>query len=496
MTDSSGYPAGQEEQSSSILGSLPLILWQRKWFVIVPAVIIALAATAAAFLLPRSYQSSALLLVESQNLPGGTTNGPVDEVIDRRIAKIRQQILARPDLVELIQTNNLYNAASRSEPLSTLVEKMRSATDISAVDANISRGQGSSGAGSIAFSLTFDYPRAPEAQLVAQTFVDRLLKLDASESQSRAQTNVRFLEDQQTSLQGQVDAIEQQVNRVTGQNGAALSSGAGMGMIQIGGGDFDGQIAALRRENLQLQTQIGKTGVGRDAGVASAEATLAALRAQYSDDYPDVKLAETRLAAAKTAASKFQNDNVTSTVQKQISANDKAISDLTSARNQSQGRAATMAAAQARGPVVAQQVQQLQARAEQIRTDLGKVTSNLLNAKSVAKLTEEQRGERLTLIDPPVTPDRPTKPNRPVWVIGGIVGGLLVGFALALLVELIHRPIRNVGMLTNITGVPPLAVVPVLSRKRVRTADRRWSLGWFTRKKKIDQLIEDEGQHA
>lgn len=493
MTDSSGYPAGQEDQSSGIIGSLPLILWQRKWYVIVPAAIIALVATAAAFLLPRTYQSSAILLVESQNLPGSTTNGPVGEVIDRRIAKIRQQILARPDLVELIQTNNLYNAASRSEPLSKLVDKMRDATELSAVDADITRGgQGQSG-GSIAFSLTFDYPRAPEAQLVAQTFVDRLLKLDASESQAQAQTNVRFLEDQQSNLQSQVDAIELQVNRITGQNGAALSSGAGMGMITIGGGDFDGQIAALRRENLQLQTQTGTAGVGRDAGVVAAEAQLAAVKAQYSDDHPDVKLAESRLAAAKTAASQFQTNNVASTVQKQIAQNNEAIAQLTNARSQSQGRAAQMAAAQARGPVVAQQVQQLQARADQIRTDLGKVTSNLLNARSMAKLTEEQRGERLTLIDPPVTPDRPTKPNRPVWVIGGIVGGLLVGIALAFLIELIHRPIRSVGTLTSITGVPPLAVVPVLSKKRARTG-KRWT--WRKKPKPTEQPIEDEGQYA
>lgn len=493
MNDSSGYPTGQEEQSSGIMGSLPLILWQRKWFVIIPAVIIALAATAAAFLLPRSYQSSAVLLVESQNLPGGTTAGPADDVIDRRIAKIRQQILARPDLVELIQNNNLYNAANRSEPLSSLVEKMRDATSISAVDANITRGaQGGPGSGSIAFSLTFDYPRAAEAQLVAQTFVDRLLKLDASESQSQAQTNVRFLEDQQNSLQAQVDAIEQQVNRVTGMNGAALANGGSM--ITIGGGDFDGQIAALRRENLQLQTQTGKTGVGRDAGVVAAEAQLAAVKAQYSDDHPDVKLAESRLAAAKTAASQFQTNNVASTVQQQISANNKAIADLTSARNQTQSRAATMAAAQARGPVIAQQVSQLQARADQIRTDLGKVTSNLLNARSLAKLTEEQRGERLTLIDPPNTPDRPTKPNRPVLIIGGIVAGLFVGFALAFLIELVNRPIRSVGTLTGITGAPPLAVVPVLSQKRART---KRGFNWSWRKKKpVDQALEDGGQYA
>jgi uncharacterized protein involved in exopolysaccharide biosynthesis len=476
MTDGSGLSSEQDEQTSGILSYLPVILWQRKWLVVVPAILIASAAIAAAFLLPRSYRSSAVLLVESQNLPGESNDGQGDNVIDRRIAKIRQQILSRPDLVELIQTNNLYSASSRAEPLSKLVDRMRDATAISAVDADISPGaKGKAGAGSIAFSLSFDYSSAADAQLVAQTFVDRLLKLDASESQTVALTNVRFLEDQQTGLQKQVDDIEGQINRITGQNGAALSSSAGLGSITIGGGDYDGQIAALRRENAQLLAQTGGNAVDRDPGVVAAEAQLAAALAQYSDDHPDVKLARSRLAAAKANALNFQSNAVSGTVQRQIAANNETIAELSRVRSAAQGRAAIMAAAQARGPVVAQQVAQLQAKADQIRMDLGKVTSNLLNARSIAKLTDDQRGERLTLIEPPVTPDSPTSPNRPLFVIGGLLAGLFAGAALAFLVELVQRPIRSVASLTKIVGAPPLAVVPILSKKKARR--KRW-LRW------------------
>lgn len=462
-----------EEASSGFLSSLPIILWERRWLIVVPFVLIAAAATAAAFLLPRSYRSSATLLVESQNIPGDTTSsGPGDTVIDRRIAKIRQQILSRPDLVELIQTNNLYDAASRSQPLSVLVDKMRDATSISAVDADIKSGGGRS-SGSIAFALTFDYPAAAQAQLVAQTFVDRLLKLDATETQNQAATNVNFLQDQETGLKAQVDAIEGQINRITGQNGAALANSTSVG-APIVGGDYEGQIAALQRQNVELQASMGSTGVGRDPNVLAAQAQLAAVRAQYSDDHPDVKLAEGRLAAAKATASAFQSTNASPVVQRQIAANNAAIARLNGARSSELGRAATMAAAQARGPVVAQQVAQLQAKADALRANLARVSSSLLNARSLAKLAEEQRGERLTLIEPPVTPDTPTSPNRPLLIIGGLLGGLAVGVALALLAEFVASPIRSVAALTRLTGVPPLAVVPTLSRKRPsRRAARR-----------------------
>ena len=467
MTEAPGSAPEQDQESSNLLGTLPIILWQRRWLIIIPTVLISAIAIAAAFLMPSSYRAKAELLVESQNLPDSTVSASLDNVIDRRIAKIRQQILARPDLVGLIQANNLYDANNRKQPLSVLVDRMRAATDISAVDAEI-KSQGGQNAGSIAFQLTFDYPAAAQAQLVAQTFVDRLLRLDASQTQGDAQANVHFLEDQETALQSQVSQIEAQINQITGQNGSALANAGGLGMISLGGNDYESQIASLRRENVQLQSQLGGIGVNRDPGVQAAEAALAAAKAQYSDNYPDVKLAEIRLAAARANAKNTQSNIIAGTVQQQVNANNQAIAQLEAARGTSLSRAAAIASAQSRGPVVQQQVAQLTAKAQLLRDQLGKVSSNLLSARSVVKLANEQLGERLSLIEPPVTPDTPTSPNRPLLILGGIALGLAAGLVLALAVEMFAQPIRSVSALTKLVGVPPLAVVPVLSAGELR----------------------------
>lgn len=462
------------EQSGNLLGSLPIILWQRRWFIIVPAVLLALAGLVAAFALPRTYRSSAVLLVESQDLPGSNDGSQQEDPIDRRIAKIRQQILSRPDLVDLIQTYDLYNASSRRRPLSSLVDEMRKATVISAVDADIQRSQRAN-SGSIAFSLTFDYKQPAQAQVVAQTFVDRLMKLDQTSTRDQAETSVNFLQDQEQNLQAQVNQLEGQINRIAGINGAALSS-AGVGIISTGSVDYSTQIAALQRENASLQSQTS-TAVERDPNVVAAETQLAAVKSVYSDDHPDVKLAENRLAAVRANAKNFQQKGVSSLIKQQIEANNTAIARLSSQGSLERSRAAAMAAAQSRGPVIAQQVSQLQARADAVRANLAKVQSNLLTARSMSKLVDQQRGERLTLIEPPVTPDKPSSPNRPLLIAGGIGGGLALGFVLAMLVEFIYRPIRSVGQLTGVVGEPPLAVVPTLSVKgrRLRTKkQRRW----------------------
>ncbi len=482
-----GSTTGEDDQSPGLLANLPVILWQRRWLFVIPAVLIAIAATAAAFLLPRTYQARALLLVESNELADGQTNQDGNP-IDRRMARIRQQILSRPDLVELIQANDLYGASRHQEPLSTLIERMRKATDISSVNADIQGGPAGN-KGSIAFSLTFDYPEPGPAQIVAQTFVDRLLKLDAKQTQADAQGNVNVLEDQAASLQQEVATIESRIKQIAGANGAALSS-AGATMMTGGAGiDYAGQIAALQRENAQLTAQAS-TAVDRDPGVVAAEAQLTAAQATYSDSHPDVQIARKRLEIARAAAQGLSNRNISSAVRQQIATNNSAIAQLSRQRASEEGRVAMLSAAQARGPAVFQEVQQLQARADMIRTNLARVSTSLLNAKSVSKLTEDQRGERLTLIEPPVTPDRPTSPNRPLLIIGGILAGLAAGLGLVLLAELILRPIRSTLQLTQITGEPPLGVVPVLTSRP----------GWFARmqqKRKADtedEVVAEPGQ--
>ncbi len=461
-----GWGGGEDVEAPGLLASLPAILWQRRWLLIVPAILIAAAGIAAAFLLPRSYQARATLLVESKDLPDASPAGQADP-IDRRMASIRQRILSRPDLVELIQANDLYGASRRAEPLSVLVDRMRKNTDISAVNADIQAAPGGASTGSVAFSLTFSYPQPGPAQIVAQTFVDRLLKLDASQTQAAAQGNVNYLQDQEAGLQAQVTQIENRMRAVAGANGAALSSAGAIMMSGGAGIDYAGQIASLQRENAQLAGQA-TTAVDRDPNVVSAEAALTAAQATYSDSHPDVQLARKRLEIARAAAGGLSSRNVSTAVHQQIAANNSAIGDLNRQRAAEQGRVATMAAAQARGPAATQEVQQLQARADMIRGNLARVSTSLLNARSISKLADEQRAERLQLIEPPVTPDHPTSPNRLLLIAGGIVGGLGAGLALVLLAELIQRPIRSAAQLTQLLGEPPLAVVPVLSARTGR----------------------------
>ena len=120
--------SGEDEFSGGgdgFLAYLPAILWQRRWWMIVPVVVGIVASIAAALLIPPSYQATAIMLVQSSQLPDEVVGEFNNSVIDRRIAAIRQRVISRPDLLELINRHGLYSDRRSSDPLSEIIEDMR-----------------------------------------------------------------------------------------------------------------------------------------------------------------------------------------------------------------------------------------------------------------------------------------------------------------------------------------------------------------------------------
>jgi succinoglycan biosynthesis transport protein ExoP len=459
---------GQETLGGGFLNHLPAILWQRRWLLVIPLVLLSIAGIVAAFTMPAVYRSKAVLSVESPSLPREIVGSPVTALIDQRIAKIRQEVLSRGNLIEIIQQHNLYAEERAKTPLSKIIDDMREATIIEPISANFGT-SGNDRSNTIAFAMSFDYESPAEAQLVMQEFVERFLDVDSTEMAAQAENTVAFLSDQAGTLQKQIVDIESRITDIKARNGLALASG---GMItQSNAGSYDAQIAALQRENNLLMQRARMT--PKDAAVTAAEAQLAGARAIYSDDHPDVRIARQRVAEArKNAAS--TDDETASLIASQIASNNTQIEALSRARSMEMQRTSAVTGAQARAPVVMEEINQLEGRADALRTQYQDVANKLLGARTAAKMETEQKGERLSVTDPPVIPDSPVAPNRPMLILGGILAGGFLGLALALAAELMMRPIRDVGELESLLGVPPLVVIPTLGKPPLSQRLRFW----------------------
>ncbi|BAK68089.1 conserved hypothetical protein [Sphingobium sp. SYK-6] len=469
------YDMADETSRSSFIPYLPSIIMQRKWLVIIPTLLALIAAIAAAFLLPTRYQSRAVLLVEAPLLAGEVALDMTGaQVVDQRIARIRQQVLSRPQLIELIQRNGLYQTELSTSSLSEVISKMRSDIEIAPVRADIqsgARGQRST----IAFGMSFSYSDPVKAQAVAQALTERVLQIDSSKTAQQVVSTVQFLSDQEAELAAQIQQLSSQITDVKARNGLSFVNNVG----GSGLGSLDGQIAALQASNMQLNAQrdMTQTAAERDPIVAQAEQNLALARSKYSERHPDVVLAKQRLEEARELGKVNQQRIPMDRVEAQIAFNNRQLAALQAARAAEMERQMAIAGAQARAPMVQQEISQLQERLNILNTNYQRVSNQLMAAKAGQKAEDEQQGERLSVIDPAAIPDEPVSPNRPMIIAMVTGAGLALGLGLILLIELVMKPIRDAGAVALATGEAPLVVIPTILSKGERQR-KGWKALW------------------
>ena len=465
----------EEEASPNLFASAPAILWQRRWLLIPPLVLCTAAGVATAFILPPEYESSATVLIESAQLPNENNGNQFVDVIDERIARARERVMSRQDLIRAIRANNLYPDDQQSKPLSEIVDRMRKATAIQAVGVDDGAGmRAMQGHNTIALRMSFRYMDPVKAQLVAQQYVNRFLEVDAAAAADAAVGARTFLEEQANTLRGQLNGVEAQVTKMKLDNGALLAMDSrSTGDPAADAARIDSEIAGLDAQNAQLALSPASGG-GGDPAVAQAEAMVRIAKARFSESHPDVQAAEAQLAAARAAAGPAQRS--AGGMSPQLAANRAQIASLRTARAMMISNSASQRAIASRAPAVAAQVDQLEKQADTLRDQYRAISARLQAAQMSARMETEQKGERLTLADPPIVPDSPSWPNRPMLMAAGLAAGGGIGLTLVLLVELLLRPIRGVEALRHVTGVAPLALVPDYKRRPhfvIRWLERR-----------------------
>lgn len=445
---------------------LPSILRERwrivlaTWFAVIVLAVLALA------IIPTEYRSKAVMVVQPSQVPEEIIGNAIGDNVERRLETIRQQIIARPDLIAIINRNGLYAGERSRKPLSAVIDKMRRNIVLEPVD---STGLSpSSNPQEVAFQLSFDYPEPEAARAVTQQLMERIVSFYSARNAAQASNAVDYLGNQQSTLQRQISEIEQQINAVTARNGRALAGISGP-IINAGNGSSEALIMQLQHENSQLlQRKASGSPDGRMDIVSAAQQQLAALRAMYSDSHPDVVLARQRLVEAKRLAGEMANSGAGASIDQQIAFNNSQIASLRAQSAQDRAQAAMAMSAQAQGPAAQQEIAVLQQKLTGLNQQYQAISARYLSAQANARANDEQLGRQLTVIEAPAIPDRPHSPNAPLIAAGGIVGGLALGLFAALAIELLAHPIRHPDTIARITGQQILGVIPDLSQFRPR----------------------------
>ncbi len=214
------------------------------------------------------------------------------------------------------------------------------------------------------------------------------------------------------------------------------------------------------------------------------EAEIAEARQRMTDDHPEMKgllrqrqqLAE-ELARAKNAPPEEQeiSNPAYIAIAAQLETVAQEIVSYSSQKAQLKERQAELEACIAAIPEVEREYNLLTRNYENTYEKHQEVRSKQLEAELAESVEAEKKGERFSLIEPPLAPTEPVRPNRPLILALGTLLAAVFGAAAVFLAELFDNSVHSALELAQITGMAPLVALPYITNR----GDKRRK--WLTR---------------
>jgi polysaccharide biosynthesis transport protein len=259
---------------------------------------------------------------------------------------------------------------------------------------------------------------------------------------------------------------------------------------------FEREVAGLEKElaNATPDEKISSSGPASEANdlrrrLENTQAALAQAAERYGPEHPDrvrlereVKDLQAQLAAAPPPAATVApglaptpgaDNPAYITIQAQVAATRAELAALETesaklrARGEEFQRNVTLA------PQVEKEYRDLTRDLDTARLKYAEVRSKQQEAKTAQDLEADRKGEKFTLIDPPLPPELPVSPNRKMIVMAGFALSLGLTFGLLWLLDKMDATVRGRHDLFDLTGIPPLALVPHIGTTAEFLAARR-----------------------
>jgi protein tyrosine kinase modulator len=494
----------------------------RRRKIVVLLVFAAVIASAASFAryLPDLYRTSATVLVE-RPVPETYVRSAVSGEVESRMHVIKQEVLSRARLTELIERFNLYPELRSREPMDTVLDQMRHDIEIEPNGPEQLSGRKTTVSFKLSYTGARDDAVADVTNALAAFYVTRNEGI-------RSQDATRLTE----FLKAQLEATKKQIERDEGAMRAYTSQHPGELPSQV-----DLNLHGLDRLNTQLRlngerqlklledrekvqepptaTVDARTGevvpaAGSDLitdRIEGLKKDLELLEGKgFTSRHPDV-------VRLKTEITTLQRDRQDSLVRQKESGDAPPASAATSGAAGGPSAATTAGATAAAVPTVAvparrrmlqamdaemaklkgdeaglrEQIASIEKRLEsapareqeyeRIRRDYSATKDlydSLLKRYDDAQLGEsmenDKQGERFRILETALPPSGPIAPNRPRLMIIGLLFAFAAAGVAALVAEQFDATFHSIDDVREFTTVPVLAAIPNIAPGHGRRA--------------------------
>jgi polysaccharide chain length determinant protein (PEP-CTERM system associated) len=470
------------------------------------------------------YSSTAVILVESQKIPENFVASTVQTALEAQLDTLKQQVLSTDRLWSLVERFHLYEAERTKYTREELLALMKRDITIS-----LSRGWSAHGPG--AFEVEFRAKSARAAAEVANQIGMFFINENLRQRTAEAAATSAFLDDQLSAAETRLREQEAKLKEFKlAHNGelpeqeTALLATVAQGRTELlaiqeslGRAEQNKLIlesslayakASLRGRQERLRPPVPGA-VEMEAAPAAAPAgptpfevaqvELGRLRARYHDSHPEVRraLAEVeRLrpeearrstsgrdvpgpaqpthshpdqgAAAADESTQNENNRIQE-LTSQIAAITQEIETLEQRRQRVDSEALEGQARIQKLPVREQQLAVITRDYETSRNNYQSLLNKKLAADVAMDMERWHKSQKFIMLDPARTPERPARPNRPLLISTGSALSLLLGLALAMMLELRCNVLLGPWELPQ--GTPILGRIPILNASAHRATE-------------------------
>jgi polysaccharide biosynthesis transport protein len=486
-----------QNQSIDIL-SYVRALTRRIWTILIVFLVGSVLAAAVAYVLPPVYESTARILVESQQIPEDLAQATVRQSVAERLELIEQRLMTRQNLLNVVERNGLFTNTPGLTPTQK-VDLIRDATTFEPLTV----GEARRGPALIsAFNITYRANNAQLAARVANEFVTMVLEQNIASRSDRARETYEFFSQEVERLAGELLDLETQIARYKNEQGDALPDSYQFRMSELAGLEqrqFERERRRLQLgEQRRMIEQFMRNGTGapgtpqspEERQLADLRRALVQKRSILAESHPEIVALKANIGALEAsllpdpAAEAEPDEEAPATTlaaaqaRSQIDLIDRELALIAEQQRADEARAIELRDSLGRTPQVEMALSAYQRRYANLQTRYDTVVHKLAEAETGQRLEVNRQAERFEVIEQAQVPNGPVAPNRLLIAGGGGVASLGLALAIALALELINPAIRTSADLQRRLQLHPVVAVPYIHTRGER---RRQAVKWMIR---------------
>jgi succinoglycan biosynthesis transport protein ExoP len=475
------------------LDRLRAVWSRRKWLGLVVFILPCTAAIVTILTLPDLYQSTALVLVERQQVPEAFVRPTVTSELEIRLQTLSQEILSRSRLEALITRMGLYpdlhDASSKEEAVSRMRRDIR--LELKVADVN------RPGSNTTAFNLSYRGADPETVALVTNALASFYIEENLKARERQASGTSEFLRVQLQAAKKRLDEQEAQMadlqRRYMGELPQQLQGNlAGLeSMNQQLRINNDTQIRlAERRDQLAAQLAAARAESGDETDemrLGRLKKELTTLRIKYTDLWPDIIRIKDEIARLEKQIAEPKPKVV-------VKAPVVATPQVLHAQEALQSVETELKLARADEQRLKRGIQTYQTRLdnapqrEQAYLDATRdyqstkehyqaLTKSYEEAQLGESMEQRQKGEQFRILDSAVASSTPAAPRRPKLLFAALALSLVLGGGAIVLAEVLDTSFHSTADLRAYTTVPVLVTIPrIVTEADARHARWRFRL--------------------